>query len=112
MKKKYQFIAIIIIALCSYTISNAQNQGPILTDKLVDLEPKITQNINKDFFVWIDGQWKIENNKYQWISGHWIAKKPGHVFINGKWIQQNNGWIWKEGHWKQYPMNNYKKLYT
>ena len=112
MKKIYKFSAILIIALCSNSISNAQNQGPILANKLVNPEPKITHTIKKEHFVWIDGQWKVENNKYIWISGHWTAKKARHVFINGNWKKQNDGWSWEEGYWKKYQINNYKKLYT
>ena len=73
MKKNYKFSAILIIALCSNSISSAQNQGPILANKLVNPEAKIIQTIKKEHFVWIDGQWKFENNKYTWINGHWTS---------------------------------------
>ena len=112
MKKIYNIIAVLIIALCSNSISNAQNQGPILANKLIDPEPQIIQNVNKEHFVWIDGQWKVKNNTYTWVSGHWAAKKPEHIFVNGKWIKKNNGWVWTEGYWQKDRKIKYIRLYA
>ena len=111
MRKFTQLVAIGIIVLCSVSISNAQNKGPVLTDKL-ELPEKInTQHIQDSSRIWIRGQWKVENNKYIWVSGHWENKKVGYVFVNGKWKRKFTGWVWTEGYWKKVDLTKWIHLY-
>ena len=112
MKNFTQFFAIGIIVLCSISISNAQNQGPVLAEKLEMPEKVVKQNIKKRALIWIDGQWKIENNQYIWVSGHWKAKKIGYIFVNGQWNKKSKGWTWTEGYWKKIELNKWMKLYA
>jgi len=112
MKKLYQILALGTIVLSSATISNAQNIGPILSDKLDAPETIVKQNLQKRTLTWIDGQWKIENNQYKWVSGHWTNKKMGYVFINGKWKESAKGWAWKEGYWKKIELSKWMTLYA
>ena len=79
MKNFNQIVAIGIIVLSSMTISTAQNQGPVLAEKLEMPEKLVKQTLQKRALIWIDGQWKIENNQYNWISAHWEAKKIGYA---------------------------------
>ena len=46
------------------TISTAQNQGPVLAQKLETPEKIVKQTLQDRALIWIDGQWKIENNQY------------------------------------------------
>ena len=111
MKNFTQFV-IIIITTCSMSISIAQNQGPILVEKLDVPEKIVKQTLQKRSLIWIKGQWKIENNQYVWISGHWTQKKIGFVFVDGKWSKKSKGWIWEEGYWKQIGINQWMNLYA
>ena len=111
MKNFYQLVAIGIIVLCSISITTAQNQGPALAEKLEEPETKIKQNLKKRALTWIEGQWKIENNKYIWVSGHWTAKKVGYVFVDGKWKKKSQGWVWTEGYWKEIDLDQWIKIY-
>jgi hypothetical protein len=112
MRKFNQILAIGIIVLGSTTISQAQNISPILANKLDAPEPFVKQSLQKRALTWIDGQWKIENDKYIWVSGNWAKKKIGYVFINGEWEKSSKGWTWKEGYWKQVSMNTWMNLYA
>jgi len=112
MKNFTQFFAIGIIVLCSISISTAQNQGPVLAEKLEMPEKFVKQNIKKRALIWIDGQWTIENNQYMWISGHWETKKIGYIFVDGKWTKKSKGWTWTEGYWKQIELSKWMKLYA
>ena len=112
MKNFTQFVAIGIIVLCSISISNAQNNGPVLAEKLEVPEKIVKQTLQKRSLIWIDGQWKVENNKYIWVSGHWETKKIGYVFINGKWNKSSKGWTWTEGYWKKIELNKWMNLYA
>ena len=112
MKNLTQTVAIGIIVLSSMTISNAQNQGPVLAEKLEVPEQIVKQTLQKRAYIWIDGQWKIENNEYIWVSGHWETKKIGYVFINGKWTKKSKGWTWTEGYWKKVDINKWLSLYA
>ena len=58
-----QIIALGIIVLSSISISNAQNQGPVLAQKLEAPETIVKQTLQKRALIWIDGQWKVENNQ-------------------------------------------------
>ena len=69
------------------SISTAQNQGPVLAEKLEIPEEIVKQTLQKRSLMWIEGQWEIENNQYIWVSGHWATKKIGYVFVNGKWTK-------------------------
>jgi|TARA_B100001113_G_C20561216_1_gene384816 hypothetical protein len=112
MKNFTQFFAVGIIVLCSISISNAQNQGPVLAEKLEMPEKIVKQHIKKRSAIWIEGQWKVENNQYIWVSGHWEAKKFGYVFVNGTWTKGPQGWVWTEGYWQQIPIKKWKLLYA
>ena len=112
MKNLNQLVAIGIIVLSSMTISNAQNQGPVLAEKLETPEKIVKQTLQKRALIWIDGQWKIDNNKYVWVSGHWKTKKIGYVFVNGQWSENNRGWTWTEGYWKTIDLNKWMILYA
>jgi hypothetical protein len=112
MRKFNQILAIGIIVLVATTISQAQNIGPILANKLDAPEQLTKQSVEKRALTWIDGQWKIENDKYIWVSGNWANKKIGYVFINGAWEKSSKGWTWKEGHWKQVSMSKWMNIYA
>ena len=112
MKNFNKIVAIGIIVLCSMSISTAQNEGPALADKLEMPEKVVKQTLQKRSEIWIDGQWKIENNKYIWVSGHWKTKKIGYVFVNGKWNKSSKGWTWTEGYWKEIELNKWMNLYA
>ena len=112
MKNFNQIIAVGIIVLSSMSISNAQNQGPVLAQKLEAPETIVKQTLQKRALIWIDGQWKIDNNKYVWVSGHWETKKIGYVFVNGQWTENNRGWTWTEGYWKAIDLNKWMILYA
>ena len=112
MKKFNQILIVFIIALSSSTISKAQNVGPILVNKLDAPEQLAKQGIQKRALTWIDGQWKVENDKYIWVSGHWTNKKMGYVFINGTWDKSSRGWAWEEGYWKKINMSKWMNIYA
>ena len=112
MKNFTQIVAIGIIVLCSISISTAQNQGPVLAEKLVMPEKIVKQTLQKRALIWIDGQWKVENNQYIWVSGHWETKKIGYIFINGEWTKTSKGWMWTEGYWKKIDINKWMTLYA
>tara|TARA_B100000427_G_scaffold301024_1_gene283911 strand:- start:329 stop:712 length:384 start_codon:yes stop_codon:yes gene_type:complete len=112
MKNFTRIAAIGIIVLSTIAISNAQNQGPILAEKLEAPEQLIKQTLQKRALIWIDGQWEVTNNEYIWKSGHWENKKIGYVFINGKWSKGSKGWVWTEGYWKKIDLNKWMNLYA
>ena len=112
MKNFTQIAVIGIIVLCAVSISTAQNQGPVLAEKLEIPEKIVKQTLQKRSLMWIEGQWKVENNQYIWVSGHWATKKIGYVFVNGKWNQNSKGWMWTEGYWKQIELNKWMNLYA
>ena len=112
MKNFTQTVAIGIIVLGSMTISNAQTQGPVLAEKLEMPEKLVKQTLQKRSLIWIDGQWKVENNKYIWVSGHWETKRIGYVFIDGKWKKTSKGWVWTDGYWKKIDLNKWMTLFA
>jgi len=51
-------------------------------------------------YKWIDGRWKVHNNKYIWAKGYWIKAHKHSVWIPGYWKKAPRGWKWIPGHWK------------
>ena len=76
-----------------------------MAEKLEKPEKIVKQTLQKRALIWIDGQWKIEDNQYSWVSGHWETKKIGYIFINGEWDKTSKVWVWKEGYWKKIDIN-------
>ncbi len=52
-------------------------------------------------YKWIDGHWKVHNNKYVWTKAHWVKARKHHVWIPGHWKNVRKGWKWIPGHWKK-----------
>ena len=50
-------------------------------------------------YVWIDGDWYIDNGRYVYRHGYWARPRRGHVWITGTWEQRNGGWYWRKGRW-------------
>ena len=93
------------------TIVFSQQEGPTISKKLETPKETIKQILKKRASIWIDGQWKVENNQYIWKKGHWEAKRVGYVFVNGNWKKKSNGWVWKEGYWKEINLEQWIKIY-
>ena len=102
---------ILVLFLMFTTIVFSQKEGPTISKKLETPKETITQILKKRASIWIDGQWKVENNQYVWEKGHWEAKRVGYVFINGNWKKKSNGWVWKEGYWKEINLEQWIKIY-
>ena len=103
---------LLIVLLFVNTDLFAQKQGPYLKDKLEKPGNEIKQTLQKRALVWIDGQWKIDENKYVWQKGYWENKRIGYVFINGSWLKKSSGWTWIEGYWKKIDINKWMTLYS
>ena len=56
------------LLIYSVFICFSQQEGPIILQKLENPEEITKQYIQKRSQIWIEGQWKIENNKYVWVS--------------------------------------------
>jgi hypothetical protein len=51
-------------------------------------------------YVWIDGDWKVEDGNYIWHEGHWRKPKVHKVWHPGYWQSTTNGWYWQPGRWQ------------
>ena len=111
MKNIKKIILPLLIILLANTSLFAK-EGPILENKLQKPTNEKKQTLQKRAFVWIEGQWKIEDNKYIWQEGYWEIKRIGYVFINGSWIKKSKGWTWIQGYWKKIDLNKWMALYS
>jgi hypothetical protein len=54
--------------------------------------------------VWVRGNWRWQNNKYEWIAGHWERAQAQRAWVDGRWEQRSQGnvsyWVWIEGGWR------------
>jgi len=52
--------------------------------------------------VWVDNDWRYENNQYVYNGGRWVEPPQGHHrWVNGHWKRHGKkGWEWKEGRWE------------
>lgn len=52
-------------------------------------------------FVWIDGFWLHEYNRYSWVPGHWERTPRGKKhWKSGRWRRHDRGWYWVPGYWR------------
>lgn len=51
--------------------------------------------------IWIDGHWRVKNNKYIWSNGYWTKARPNMIRTSGHWRKVPGGWKWSPGHWKK-----------
>ena len=103
---------IITSLLFCASVCFSQIEGPVVSEKLEIPETSIKNCIQKRSHIWIDGQWKVENNNYEWVTGHWVKKRVGYHFVNGQWIEKNNGWLWIEGYWEIMPIKKWRTIYS
>jgi hypothetical protein len=51
-------------------------------------------------FVWIDGYWGVNGNRYVWVPGHWNQPPyPGAYWSHPHYDRYQDGWHYHEGHW-------------
>lgn len=52
-------------------------------------------------YVWIDGYWVWEYNRYAWRPGYWAAQRRGHAWVPPRWHRGRGGWHHEEGYWRR-----------
>lgn len=51
-------------------------------------------------FVWIDGYWGIQGNRYVWVPGRWDRPPyAGAYWSHPHYDHYQDGWHYHEGHW-------------
>jgi hypothetical protein len=50
-------------------------------------------------YVWIEGDWYVENGVYIYHQGYWNRPRNSHIWITGSWEQRGSGWYWRRGRW-------------
>lgn len=52
-------------------------------------------------YVWVDGDWVWQRNRYVYRQGYYIKSRPHHsAYVAGHWQRRGHGWIWIPGRWR------------
>ena len=97
MKKITKILAAGIIFLVASQAVNAQISVRIRPthERVVRVAPPSPHH------VWVDNDWRWENNQYVYNGGRWVEPPAGHHrWVEGHWRRGRCGWVWKEGHWQ------------
>lgn len=55
----------------------------------------------QEAWLWQQGTWHWDGNRYVWRTGTWIERRVGfHEFIPGHWEHHEDGWMWESAHWR------------
>jgi len=51
-------------------------------------------------FVYIQGRWIRNHNRWAWRDGYWVRERAGYVYNPGRWTRRpSGGYVWVEGRW-------------
>ena len=50
-------------------------------------------------YLWVDGHWDWEGDRWQWSEGYWIAEQPGFIWIQGGWFESGGHHYYRPGRW-------------
>lgn len=51
-------------------------------------------------YVWIEGHWMRDGDRWRWQSGYFERERPGYVYAPGRWVRQGSRYIWVDGRWR------------
>lgn len=52
-------------------------------------------------FVFIQGRWIRNSNRWAWRDGYWVRERPGYVYNPGRWTRRpSGGYVYVEGRWR------------
>ena len=52
-------------------------------------------------YVWVDGFWNLNGNRWAWVNGRWAVPPHGHAhWDRDRWERHGNGWRYHRGHWQ------------
>jgi hypothetical protein len=51
-------------------------------------------------YVYIEGRYAWNGNRYLWRDGYYERERSGHVYRPGRWQRQGRGHVWVEGRWE------------
>ena len=96
--KKNIFIAVAIV--CSLTLLSCG--GP----RVIVAERPVAPYYQRPFapgpsYIWIDGDWMIQNGRYVHQQGYWAAPRGNRRWESGRWQQNGRGWEWQHGYWRR-----------
>lgn len=60
--------------------------------------PEIAPTPSADEF-WINGHWRVENNRYVWEPGRMERRRSNELYHPAKWTQTDQGWEFTPAYW-------------
>jgi hypothetical protein len=51
-------------------------------------------------FIFIQGHWARNGNRWVWRDGYWERERSGYVWEEGRWESRGRGHVWVEGRWR------------
>jgi hypothetical protein len=48
-------------------------------------------------YVWVNGYWNWNRDRYHWRNGYYVAERPGYHYVQSSW----RGRRYQPGHWQR-----------
>ena len=51
-------------------------------------------------YIWIDGFWDWDGDRYAWRTGRWEPPRPGYRWVPHRWDREGTHWQRHGGRWE------------
>jgi hypothetical protein len=62
--------------------------------------PRVVVTDVRPGFVFVQGRWYRQGNRWEWRDGYWERSRAGHTWEQGRWERRGRGHVWVEGRWR------------
>ncbi len=62
--------------------------------------PRVVVVESRPGFIWVEGRWYRNGNRWDWRDGYWERERSGYVWEQGRWERRGRGHVWVEGGWR------------
>lgn len=62
--------------------------------------PRVVVTEVRPGFVFIQGRWTRNGNRWAWRDGYWQRQRANHVYVQGRWERRGNRRVWVDGSWR------------
>ena len=67
---------------------------------------------NRPGYVYVQGHWGWENNRWNWHQGYYAPQRDGYAYRQGYWDYVDGHYLWRNGGWEaQRPGYVYQQGY-
>lgn len=100
MSKSSRWIRALVVAvgLSASTACAVRGHGTVRTS--TPPPPRAVVVESRPGYVWVHGNWELQNGYWVWRDGYWVRDRPGYVYIQGRWVHDGGRQRYVRGYWQ------------